>query len=859
MSTPSPIYMPPRGDETAPTFDPSKPRELRRYFRDLEFLFDYAQVTDHAARKKHATRYVDIDVADLWECITEFSSADATYNEFKTAVIKLYPEANEDFKFSLSDMDHVVDSRLRLGIHSLNDLADYHREFAAVTIFLVTKGRLATMEQERAFARGFQPNFWLLVARRLQIKDPDHSPDMTYTIENVMDAARFVLRGFSSTIPSPSPTATTPTTSPPPDSVKLEALGPIFSELTKTIVEALQQSNQPRQPRSSSSLTPVACKFCGSAHFMQDCDLVNEYSRTGKCRRNVEGKVVLPSGAFVPKEIPGHLLKDRVDEWHRRNPNQLATGTLFHSTAPPSIIEYSPSSTATRSTHQTSKKDRIAAIEAELLALRARQPPSFVPAAQMLAQTPRAIFQDEGEVAPTAPPLPDAPVLAADRDIAPERTIRDAPDAVCVYSQEKTIDAALEQETPKKLGITYLMLPPMNDIESAPANCDILSSTTPVITLHEFPSLSPEIRPHNSETMTTRSQTTQETRRQAAALKENAATTTPPEHASNSFHITHSNIALASTRYPSPPDASVTNFDIYKPSYHTLYPDDTPDPNSPIKLKTSATFCSYVPLDNENRRLERLLDPGGQNFDSQPFISPTAIVHDDPPQPHTSRQPTPPHTPLLHFTNSQKVSKHFVPKYLSPANGPPLENTSGQHETVLTSSVHSFAAIVPRNLFVLGYALAISVLASLFLAAKTPPVAPANPTTHSSTAESPPFIFLVLFLVLPSLFNFSMIPLAFRTPVFKIFRHRPPSTPTTTLTSLILALSKIRRHGSYFSREDLGLNTPPASTRSFDFVFPTFAFDNNPISIVPILFLVQISFYSNFSVILRIPPTRLHL
>ncbi|CAA7271003.1 unnamed protein product [Cyclocybe aegerita] len=411
---------------------------------------------------------------------------------------------------------------------------------------------------------------------------------------------------------------------------------------------------------------------------MQDCDLVNKYSCAGKCRRNVEGKVVLPSGAFVPKEIPGHLLKDRVDEWHHRNPNQLATGTLFHSTTPSSALEYSPLCTTTRSTHQTSKKDRIAAIEAELLALRARQPPSFVPTTQMLAQTPCAVFQDEGEVSPASPPLPAAPVLAAEQDIGPELTIRDAPDAVCVYSQEKTVDTALEQETPKKLGITYLMLPPVNDIESAPANCDISSSTPSVITLHEFPSLSPEIRPHNSETTTTRSHTTKETRQQATGLEESATTTTLPEHASNSFHITHSNIALASTRYPSPPDASIANFDIYKPSYHTLYPDDTPDPNNPVKSKTSATLCSYVPLDDENRHLEHLLDPGGQNFDSQPFTSPTAIIHDNPPQQHMSRQLMLPHTTMTlpPFPNSQNVSKHFVPKCLLPANNPPLENES---------------------------------------------------------------------------------------------------------------------------------------------------------------------------------------
>ncbi|CAA7266260.1 unnamed protein product [Cyclocybe aegerita] len=175
-----------------------------------------------------------------------------------------------------------------------------------------------------------------------------------------------------------------------------------------------------------------------------------------------------------------------------------------------------------------------------------------------------------------------------------------------------------------------------------------------------------------------------------------------PEKSADTFYSAPPSITLTSSPYPSPPDAFIANFDRYKPSYCTLHPDHTPNLNNSVISKILATFCSYLPLDDENQHLKCLLNPSGQIFDSQPFISPTAIVHDDLPQQQTSQQLTLLHPPLPPFTNSQNVWKCFIPKYLSPAKDPLLKNVSGRHETVLTSLVHSFATIMPRNLFVLG-------------------------------------------------------------------------------------------------------------------------------------------------------------
>jgi hypothetical protein len=50
----APSTMPPRGHGSAPKFTPDVPRELQRYFKELELLFGPAQIVDNTEKKKHA-------------------------------------------------------------------------------------------------------------------------------------------------------------------------------------------------------------------------------------------------------------------------------------------------------------------------------------------------------------------------------------------------------------------------------------------------------------------------------------------------------------------------------------------------------------------------------------------------------------------------------------------------------------------------------------------------------------------------------------------------------------------------------------------------------------------------------------
>jgi hypothetical protein len=158
-----------------------------------------------------------------------------------------------------------------------------------------------------------------------------------------------------------------------------------LNDFKKTIVDALQVNRT--RPSTGGGAPPrnTRCLFDGCENFIRDCPKVEEYIRQGKCRRNHEGKVILSTGAYVPRDIPGEHLCDRIDEWHRRNPNQLAGGIISSNTAlfgavvsDSRIIPTPYVETEAVPQYTLNAQDRIAALECELFNLRARQP-HFVP------------------------------------------------------------------------------------------------------------------------------------------------------------------------------------------------------------------------------------------------------------------------------------------------------------------------------------------------------------------------------------------------------------------------------------------------------------------------------------------------
>ena len=197
----------------------------------------------------------------------------------------------------------------------------------AITNWLIGKNCLGPLEQQWAYICGFQPSLLTSITNRLQLKFPDQHANDPYQITDVCNAAHFILQNSEASEGPHTPfsishtpaiiTAASSSTSPPTSDVpiKAEQFGLLISQIAKTINQLEAMSKQ--GPAAGTGLCTKMCHFCGGAHFVRECGKVEEYIMAGKCKRNTEGKVVLPLGIFVTSDIPPGLLKDRIDEWHR--------------------------------------------------------------------------------------------------------------------------------------------------------------------------------------------------------------------------------------------------------------------------------------------------------------------------------------------------------------------------------------------------------------------------------------------------------------------------------------------------------------------------------------------------------------
>jgi hypothetical protein len=122
------------------------------------------------------------------------------------------------------------------------------------------------------------------------------------------------------------------------------------------------------------TLDPLSCAFCGqTGHFIAQCLVCADYITNEKCKRNLEGKIVLPNGQYTLRSIPGRFIKDRIDEWHKRNPVKSTSSSLMYEVNTAATL--SQTSVATNMvlmllTNTFTADQRIAALEQEIFNLR---------------------------------------------------------------------------------------------------------------------------------------------------------------------------------------------------------------------------------------------------------------------------------------------------------------------------------------------------------------------------------------------------------------------------------------------------------------------------------------------------------
>jgi hypothetical protein len=243
---------------------------------------------------------------------------------------------------------------------------------------LLTKNRISEAEQSRAFIRGFQPDLWRRISHRLEIKLPDHDPDDLYSLFEINEAAKHVLHSTSqNSFLQPSVTSTAPPPQPASPYLKAEDLSTLFQQMAQSFLKVLVLQKLTTSHASSSTNTQattmldlLSCAFCGqTSHFIAQYLICADYLTNEKCKRNPEGKIVFPNGQYTPRSIPGRFIKDRIDEWHKRNPIKSTSSSLMYEINP--VVTSSQTSIAanmvsTSSTNAFTVDQCIAALEQEI-------------------------------------------------------------------------------------------------------------------------------------------------------------------------------------------------------------------------------------------------------------------------------------------------------------------------------------------------------------------------------------------------------------------------------------------------------------------------------------------------------------
>src|SRR5262245_8745219 len=378
--------------------------------------------------KKYTVRYVDIDTEDGWKQLAEFTNG--TYTQFKVAIFKLYPGADGECKWNISDLDHLTGEWSRIGFRNKEELGNYHCKFLVISGFLKSKNRMSENEVKRAFVRGFPMDFWNRVLARLQIKKPDSHPDDPWHVEDVYSATEFILHG-STPIYSSTTSATPLTTTPVPNNVvKKEELFSILEQFSQTIAKAIKvkASSQSASPRPEKRL----CFYDGKDHPAHQCETLNTHLKNGFCKRDANNRLTLPDGSPILRSLCGNNMAEHVANWNTDNPGHAKASVNFLAIADTtdqshtSSQSQSPSNTFAYENNLSCK--RIEELEQEVYELRKRQ---VIDAVEIPCQTRQSARQAPQPEAPSSQPkklTPQAqPKPSQDKVQSKEKTSEKAP------------------------------------------------------------------------------------------------------------------------------------------------------------------------------------------------------------------------------------------------------------------------------------------------------------------------------------------------------------------------------------------------------------------------------------------------
>ena len=148
--------MPSPGDRSAPRFD-GHPLPSKCFFDEMDYLGNACGLSP-TEKIQHMLRYLDFCEYEIWR--TRRSARGFDWDAFKAEITALYPGADEDRKYTVVDLEILVDKQAREPMQSRYQFGDYYRRFVTISDWLLAQHEISMQDWNKLFINGFDQTFW---------------------------------------------------------------------------------------------------------------------------------------------------------------------------------------------------------------------------------------------------------------------------------------------------------------------------------------------------------------------------------------------------------------------------------------------------------------------------------------------------------------------------------------------------------------------------------------------------------------------------------------------------------------------------------------------------------------------------
>ncbi|EPS93241.1 hypothetical protein FOMPIDRAFT_10466, partial [Fomitopsis schrenkii] len=182
--------MPGSNHSSAPSFKET-PLGVRRYFEELEDLFEYAQVVDASQKIKYAKRYVGAEEVEAWTVVDAGTPPD--YDTFVENVKKLYPGAEGESRYTVRDLEATAEASKTAGTKTRGEEAEFYRKFMPIATFLQKAQKASKYQVCEQYLAGFSSEVADKIRQRAEIQNPELDPADGFDLEKLHNAAKMCL------------------------------------------------------------------------------------------------------------------------------------------------------------------------------------------------------------------------------------------------------------------------------------------------------------------------------------------------------------------------------------------------------------------------------------------------------------------------------------------------------------------------------------------------------------------------------------------------------------------------------------------------------------------------------------------